>query len=367
MPVQPVPPLRNPALVRPESQRSVPRPEDRLWLDKNENLDPELLASNEGLLRAMPARDLATYPEPAVLYAKLAAWIGVTPSSLILTPGSDGAIRLTFEAFIREGDVVAHTFPTFAMYPVYCQMFGADPRPVAYRRGAGGPELGRDEILAHLDRHRPKLFCLPNPDSPTGTVLAESDLRAVVEHCEAMDTVVLVDEAYHPFHRPSCTTWTRDHRNLVVARTFAKAWGLAGLRIGYAVGHPETIAWYHKLRPMYELGAFSIAFMERAMDNVGRMEKSVARIADGKAHFVQRMRALGFDVPRTEGNFQHVAFGASAPAVHAALEGKVLYRRDFADECLRGYSRFSVAPRELLEPVIGIIERATSKEGTASA
>jgi len=193
-------------------------------------------------------------------------------------------------------------------------------------------------------------------------VLPPEELRAVVDHCARTDTVVLVDEAYHPFYATTCVPWTGECPHLVVARTFAKAWGLAGLRIGYAVGHPETIRYYHKLRPMYELGAFSIAFMEKMLDHVDVMEASVRRLNDGKRYFQAEMRALGFDVLDTQGNFQHVAFGAHAAAVHRALENRALYRKDFNENCLKGYSRFSLTTVEIFSPLIETIQRAMIQE-----
>jgi len=362
MAITPRAPLLNPELIRPESYKSVPRPSGRLWLDKNENLDRSLLEVTARVLREIDPASLATYPEPAALYRKLAAWLDVSPQALMLTPGSDGVIRLTFEAFVGEGDRVAHTLPTFAMYPVYCQMFGARAAPVAYERGAQGPSLATGRILEHLTKVRARLFCLPNPDSPSGTVLSPEELRAVVERCASLDTVILVDEAYFPFHDATCVPWTRECRHLIVARTFAKAWGLAGLRIGYAVGHPETVRYLHKLRPMYELGTLSIAIMERMFDHVDAMEASVQRLNEGKRHFAEAMRALGFEVLPTHGNFQHVAFGARAEAVHRALEGRVLYRKDFSDECLKGYSRFSATTVENFAPVIEAIRNAVAGE-----
>jgi histidinol-phosphate aminotransferase len=283
----------------------------------------------------------------------------VGPDCLILTPGSDGAIRLTFQAFVNEGDRVVHTSPTFAMYPVYCQMFGAQPQPLHYERGANGSALSIEQIRDHLFRVKPRLFCLPNPDSPTGTVLSPDELRSVIDLCAQLGTVVLIDEAYHPFYEHSCVAWTRDCPHLIVARTFAKAWGLAGLRIGYAVGHPETIAYYHKLRPMYELGTLSIAFMERMLDHEREMQASVRRLLEGKQYFADEMVALGFRVLLTHGNFQHVAFGKRSEAIHRRLEDMVLYRRDFKEDCLSGFSRFSITTRQGFEPIIRAIKEVS--------
>jgi histidinol-phosphate aminotransferase len=350
--------LLNPELKRPSALASVPRDPKALWLDKNENLDPVLLARAHEVLSEMAALNAATYPEAGAVYRKLGAWAGVAPESLILTHGSDGAIRLAFEAFVEHGETVVHSSPTFAMYPVYCQMFGAKAVAIEYQRKGDEPFLDVDAFITAIKKHAPKLACLPNPDSPTGTIVSPDGLKRILGACEDSGTAFLLDEAYHPFHAWTAVEWTKTSRHLIVARTFAKAWGAAGLRIGYAVAHPETIALFHKMRPMYEVSTVAVEFMSRMLDKPADMDASVARIKDGKAHFIERMKGLGFTVMPTDGNFMHVAFGAKGPAIHAALAGKVLYRAAFDHPSLAGYTRFSVAPRDIMSKVAGMIEKA---------
>ncbi len=358
MTIRPRRSLSNAELQRPSALNSIPRNPQVLWLDKNENLDPELMKLSHEVLSSIPPEVLATYPEAGELYRKLASWVGVSADSLLLTPGSDGAIRLAFEAFVEHGDAVVHTLPTFAMYPVYSQMFGAHATPINYARTAGGPFLDLEAILTAVQEHKPKLLCLPNPDSPTGTVIAPQALGEILTACEAAGTVLLVDEAYHPFYGPSVVSSTQTSCNLIVARTFAKAWGVAGLRIGYAVAHPQTIALLHKLRPMYETSTLAVEFMCRMLDHSTAMMQSVARINDGKRFFENEMRLLGFGVSQSAGNFTHIAFGERGSAVHGALAGKVLYRASFDHPCLAGYSRFSVAPRPFMARVADLIKRS---------
>jgi len=358
MTIRPRPSLLNPELQRPSGLQSQPRNPALIWLDKNENLDPELMAISHQVLSMLPADVLATYPEVGALYRKLGAWADVSPDSLLLTPGSDGTIRLVYEAFVEPGDGVIYTEPTFAMYPVYAQMFGALAKPQKYEKSPDGPILDLQHLMARIQQEKPKLVCLPNPDSPTGSVLSPSNLRLLLTCCESAGTVLLIDEAYHPFFAETVASWTGQSRNLIVARTFAKAWGVAGLRIGYAIAHPQTIALIHKMRPMYEVSTLATEFMVRMLDHVDAMQSSVQRTLAGKAYFAQAMRALGFTVMNNEGNFLHVGFGENGPAVHAALKGRVLYRAGFDMPCLAGFSRFSMAPRGILEPVVGIIEQA---------
>lgn len=356
MSIRPKRSLLNPELQRPSALDSIPRSSDRLWLDKNENLDPILLALSHEVLLKIPPLALATYPEAGEIYRKLARWVGVSPDCLLLTPGSDGAIRLVFEAFVEQGDSVFHTVPTFAMYPVYSKMFGAEACPLDYVCTEKGPYLDSRGIIDALLECKPKLLCLPNPDSPTGTTLAPDILREILTACEAAGTVLLLDEAYHPFYEWTAVPWTKVSRNLIVARTFAKAWGGAGLRVGYAVAHPETIAILHKMRPMYEVNTLAVEFMSRMLDKSSEMIQSVARINAGKQFFQEEMQSLGFKVLPTSGNFLHVAFGEKSWAIHAALSSKVYYRASFTDACLAGYSRFTVAPQPIMAQVVDLIK-----------
>jgi histidinol-phosphate aminotransferase len=357
MTIRPRQALLNPALVRPHALDSFPRDPRAIWLDKNENLDPELLTLTNQVLSQIDQDALATYPEAGHLYRRLAQWLDVDPQCLLLTPGSDGAIRLAFEAFVEPGDCVVHTHPTFAMYPVYCQMFGANAHPIGYSDGPAGPELNVAGLFAAIRDERPKLVCLPNPDSPTGTVQDRAVLAELLRECELAGSVLLIDEAYHPFYEWSAIPWVAKSPNLVVARTFAKAWGVAGLRIGYLVAQNQTAALIHKLRPMYEVSTLATEFMTRMLDHAPAMLNSVQRIQDGKTVFAARMEQLGLRVLRTHGNFLHVHFGEHASRVHTALRGHVLYREGFNVPGLIGFSRFSMAPQAVLEPVIQRIEQ----------
>jgi histidinol-phosphate aminotransferase len=359
MSIRPRKSILNPALHRPSALDSIPRDRDALWLDKNENLDPELLMISQQVLASVSPNAISTYPELGELYRRLAKWVDVTPDSLLITAGSDGVIRSVFEAFIEQGDGVAHTLPTFAMYPVYSQMFGANTTTLEYVRSNDGPHLDLKLVLEVLHVQKPKILCLPNPDSPTGTVFSAEALLEILSACEASETLLLLDEAYHPFYEWSGVPWTQRSRNLIVARTFAKAWGAAGMRIGYAVGHPETIALLHKMRPMYEMSTIAVEFIAKMLDFINAMESSVARIQEGKIFFSREMASLGFKVFPAESNFIHIAFGERANDIHLALEeGKVLYRKSFEHPSLAGFSRFTVATKSEMIKVINLIKKA---------
>lgn len=362
-PIRFAPPAPRPAvadggLARPDWVGNNPRDPAKLWLDKNENTDPEMNRLVRSVFASVSAEAGFTYPDLGPVYRKLATMAGVDPLCLLLTAGSDGAIRAVFEAYISPGDVVLHTLPTFAMYSVYSRMYGAKVVGLEYRPSDAGPQLHVTDLIEAIAANAPKLICLPNPDSPTGTVFDQDGLRAIIEAAGQSGALILIDEAYYPFHVDTVLPWVMDYPHLVVCRSTGKAWGMAGVRVGYAAAHPDVAKMLHKVRAMYEVGALSAAVFERMLDHEADMRESVARISAGKVEFLAAMTELGFRTLSGQGNFLHVAFGARGPAVHAALADHVYYRKDFAEPCLRGFSRFSATTPELFQPVIARIQAA---------
>lgn len=354
-PPNPRPAIADSRLVRPDWVGNSPRDPNRLWLDKNENADPVMNQLVASVIASVGAEAAFTYPDLGPVYRKLASLVGVDPQCLLLTAGSDGAIRAVFEAYISPGDVVLHTQPTFAMYSVYARIYGATSIGLAYEPSATGPVLASADLIAAIQAQRPRLVCLPNPDSPTGTVFAAAEMRQIIEAAGEVGALILVDEAYYPFHVETVLPWVVDYPHLVVCRSTGKAWGMAGVRVGYAAAHPDIAVMLHKVRAMYEVGALSASVFERMLDHEDAMRDSVARLTAGKAAFLDAMEELGFRTLRGEGNFLHVAFGDAAEVVHRALAEQVYYRKDFAEPCLQGFSRFSATTSAKFEPVIARI------------
>jgi histidinol-phosphate aminotransferase len=352
--------VADPELVRPDWTVATSRDPRLLWLDKNENIDLQLAELTTRVVtevvNRLDPKALSTYPESGRFYHKLARHLEMGADHLLLAAGSDGVIRSVFEAFVSPGDRVLHTSPTFAMYPVYGRMYGAKTATLDYQSSTDGPTLSVDTVLKGIIEFRPKVVCLPNPDSPTGTVFEAAALRRIIEAAGDVGALILVDEAYHPFCEVTAAPWVDEYEHLVVARTFAKAWGLAGLRIGHAVAAPSCVRLLHKVRPLYEVNTLAVAVMERMLDYVDEVRRSVRRLNDGRDHMLAAMEALGLRTVRAKGNFMHVAFGDAAPAVHAALKDMALYRLDHKEPCLKGFTRFTATTVEGFQPLIDRIE-----------
>lgn len=343
----------NPSLTRPDWTQDVSRPEGPLWLNKNENIDPILNQKILSLIPQIKNFALNTYPETAKIYKKLALMENLDPYHFLLTQGSDGAIRTVFDVFVEAGDKVLHTSPTFAMYDVYTKMYGAKQILISYDYSTQGPKLNFQKLLGQIQKEKPKLVCLPNPDSPSGTALEEKSIESLLNQTENAGSILLIDEAYYPFYPHTQIQKIKSYKNLLVCRSFSKAWGAAGFRVGYLAGDRKLLQVIHKNRPMYELSTFSSELIYLLLDCKQDVLDSVNRLIEGKKYFLSMMKKLGYTTTESFGNFVHVDFGADAARIGDVLKNTVLYRTDFNNvSCLRGFSRFSLATQSQFELIV---------------
>jgi histidinol-phosphate aminotransferase len=324
-----------------------------LWLNKNENLDPVLNEKICGILKRIKPFALNTYPENAKIYQKLAKLNQLEPNQFLLTSGSDGAIRNVFEVFISPNDKVLYTNPTFAMYDVYCRMFDATAIKVDYDFTPKGPRLDFNKLINAIKEYKPKLVCLPNPDSPSGTVLADEQMQTLLNVTLEMQSLLLIDEAYFPFFPKTQITQIQSFPQLIVARSFSKAWGAAGVRVGYLASNKELVEIIHKNRAMYEVGTLSAEIIFHLLDLFDEVMASVSRLLEGRDYFKSSLEKLGYVVTESHGNFLHVNFAQDEKKVAESLRETVLYRTEFGDaNCLKGFSRFSLGTKEQFERIL---------------
>jgi len=344
------------ALQRPDWTESSGRGRNLLWLDKNENSDPHLNEVVMDVLCSIDNRSLYGYPNTFELYKKLAVYLGVKMSNLLLSHGSDGVIRSMFDTFVSNGEKVMITSPTFVMYEIYAKIYGAKLFKIDYYPSTEGPVLEANRLIEAIKRYQPKLVCLPNPDSPTGTFFLEDELEKIISVCCDNGVLILVDEAYHPFCEITALSWINRYPNLVIARTFAKAWGLAGLRIGFAVGNNEVISFLHKVKPMYEINSVAVAVVTKMLEKHNEVISSVHRLKAGMSLFLDNMKEFEYDVIEGAGNFSHVCFGERLEEIKKKLRNNVLFKPNFEHPSLEGFSRFSSAPKEQMQSLIEFIK-----------
>lgn len=261
-----------------------------LHLDGNEGAwpDPSLLGAVTSVER------LRRYPSARDLEGALAARLGVGADRVLVTAGGDEAIDRACRAFVREGrDEVVLPEPTFEMIARYTRL--SNGRVVGVAWGESWP---RAEVLAALS-DRTALVFVVTPNNPTGRVATLRDVREVA--LAAPGALVVLDHAYVEFADDDLTAAVLDLPNVLVVRTLAKAWGLAGLRVGYAVGHPRVVAWLRAAGGPYSVAGPSLVIAEAALR--GDLGGFVAAVRDERAELFDLLTRLGARPVPSHANF----------------------------------------------------------------
>jgi len=301
-------PVYQPGRPIEEVARELGRPaEEIIKLASNENpLGPSPLAV-AAMRRALAQANL--YPDGNAFYLrqKLAAKLGVTPAHLILGNGSNELLEFIGHALLAPGAEVVVSQYCFAVYPIVTALFGA--RLVVVPARNYGHDL--PAMLAAITPRTRVLF-VANPNNPTGTIAPPEAVTRLVNAVPENAALVL-DEAYRDFlaEPPDLLPEIRSGRrpNLVLLRTFSKIYGLAGLRLGYGVGHPDFIAELEKIRQPFNLNAIAQAGALAALDDTAHAERTRRLNARGLKLYVRAFRKLGLEFVPSAANFILVRVG----------------------------------------------------------
>ena len=327
----------------------------KLRLDKNErtiSFGPDFMGS---VLSSIESDHLCAYPEVLPFYNQLADHLGLSAESLLLTAGSDAAIRHCFDLFVNPGDKVVVLEPTFAMVDVYCHLYAATRSPVGYNADL---EIDYQDMVSRFDDNT-SLVIIANPNSPTGTYIPHDELSKVLLKASELEIPVLVDEAYYGFCKNSAVSLLSEYRNLIVSRTFSKAYGLAGLRIGFLIGDTELMRLIQKFKPMYEVNQIGILFASKLLEDFSIVDKYIEDADIGKRWLVRELRLLGFDVVDTETNFIHVDFGSKLEKILSRFySNKILVRGGLPVSGHENFLRITTGPLESMERVIEVVNQA---------
>ncbi|MFN3729876.1 MAG: pyridoxal phosphate-dependent aminotransferase [Fimbriimonadaceae bacterium] len=293
---------------------------DLLRLDFNENTLGAPPKALEALRQAIGGSDVPCYPEYGATSA-LAAHFGVAPEQMVLTNGTDEALQLLIQAVTPPGGAVVIPTPTYAMARFYAEVIGAQVVEVPY----ANPDL-RFPLLDVIEASRSAgVTYLANPNNPTGTLLALDDIARIA----ACGSLVIVDEAYFEFSGLTALGLIEPFRNVVVTRTFSKAFGLAGLRIGAILASPDLAAQLRKARSPYSVNALAVAAALGAVGDTDWVRAYAAESRASVAMLASELTALGHKVWPSTGNFVLFDGGPeSARRIHDLREKHAVLVRD---------------------------------------
>ncbi len=315
------------------------------------------LASNENPLGPSPQAlaaaqtALATvglYPDANghQLKLALAAKHGVTLSQITLGNGSNDVLDIIARTFLGPGRAAVYAEHAFIVYPIVIRATSALAQVAPAHDGRRGVRYGHDaeSLLAALTAETRLLF-IANPNNPTGTYLSRSELYGLLRQIPT-EVVVVVDEAYVEYvttpDYPDASTWLAEFPNLVVTRTFSKAYGLAGLRVGYALSSVELADLFNRIRQPFNVNSVALAAATAALADVAHVAATVQLNAQARAQLTAALTALGLAVIPSVGNFVCVDLGRPARPVFEALLRHGLITRPVAEYGLPQHLRISV-------------------------
>jgi histidinol-phosphate aminotransferase len=267
-----------------------------LRLDFNENTSgcsPRVLQK----LRSLDAETLARYPQREPGESLVAASLGIFREELLLTNGTDEAIHIICETYLGHDHEAIIVVPTFAMFEIYAAATGA--RVIAIPAGENF-QFPTEEVIARITA-RTRLIAIANPNNPTGAFVPIADLRRLAK--SAPDAALLVDEAYFEFCGETIAPGWRDFPNLFVTRTFSKAYGMAGLRIGVLMGHTDEMQLLRRASSPYNLNAVALACLPEALADQEYVRGYVDDVIEGRARLQFELDCFSCSAPAQEGTF----------------------------------------------------------------
>lgn len=315
------------------------------------------LASNENPLGPSPMAlvavkaavdDLHLYPDGSgfALKAALAEKFGLDRNGITLGNGSNDVLELIARAFLAPGRSAVFSEHAFAVYPIVTQAVGATANVAPAHSGASGPRYGHDlsAMKAAIDATTRVIF-IANPNNPTGTHLGRGELKNFLDQV-AQDVIVVIDEAYFEYVRldsyPNAMAWLGEYPNLIVSRTFSKAYGLAGLRVGYAVSSPEIADLLNRVRQPFNVNIPALEGALAALQDDAHLKRTIELNDQGLEFLRHALEARGFEVIPSVGNFLTFDLGRPAAPVYDALLRKGVIVRPIANYGLPRHLRVTV-------------------------
>lgn len=293
------------------------------------------LASNENPLgvspKAMAAMqaelaDIARYPDGNgfILKDAIHKKFGVSHAQIVLGNGSNDVLELAARAYLTPGSSAIYSQHAFAVYPLVTQAVGARGITVPAKDYGHDLDAMRKAIVADT-----RMVFIANPNNPTGTLLAKADLHAFLKAVPA-NVLVVLDEAYDEYLaddvKSEAISWLADFPNLILTRTLSKAYGLAGLRVGFALAHPEVADIVNRVRQPFNVNSMALTAAAAALDDDDFVRRSRDLNDAGMVQITAEVKALGLDYIPSFGNFVSVRVGDAATVYQKLLKQGVIVR-----------------------------------------
>ena len=333
------------------------------------------LASNENPLGMSPkaktviievAGDASVYPDGNAFYLKqaLAKHLSeandesISAAQITVGNGSNELLEIIARCFVNQDGAIMYSQHAFAVYPLVTQAIGAAHQMIPALNWGHNLDAMRDGVT-----DKTKLIFIANPNNPTGTYLGSTDLLSFIKSVPK-HIIVVIDEAYHEYitldNHVSAMSWVSDYENLIVTRTFSKAYGLAGLRIGYCASHLTVANLLNRVRQPFNVNVIALAAAEAALDDQSFISDSVTINNKGKKQLYQAFDSLGLSYILSQGNFIALDLKRDATEINELLLKNGIIVRPIAAYQMPTYIRVSVGTELQNSTFIGVLQKVLS-------
>src|SRR3989338_14259 len=325
-----------------------------LRLDFNENTigcSPRVIET----LKKIKQGNLSVYPEYSGLRKALASYCNVDVEEVIPTNATDEAIKTIIEAYIEKNrDEIVIPMPTFAMFKFYAQLNEAVIREVLYNKDLSFPT---DGVLSAINKNT-KIIVLVNPNSPTGTSIDDNDVIKIIEKAQRNDSIVMIDEAYCQFYGKTSIPLIKKYGNLIVTQTFSKAFGLAGLRLGYIISSKNNIKNIQKALSPYSVNSVAVACAFAALEDQEHIKNYVKEVNESKKMLYKALDLLKIKYFKSDANFVLLSLGKNSAYFCKKLkEDGILVRDRSMDKLLNGCVRVTIGTKKQTAKLIGAMNK----------
>jgi histidinol-phosphate aminotransferase len=340
------------------------QPQSDGWvkLNTNESPYPPSLRALQAI-RDVVNEKLRLYPDPngTALKAAIATYFELGSDQVFLGNGSDEVLGHVFQGLLKHTLPILYPDISYSFYPVYCGLYGIDYQQLPLTAGF--------EVDVADYRQPNGGIVLPNPNAPTGIALPLDKLRALLDHNP--DSVVVIDEAYVDFGAQSAVPLIADYDNLLVVHTLSKSRALAGLRVGYALGHPTLIEALARVKDSfnsYPLDRLALVGAQAAIEDRAYFEKITQAVVHSRDWLTAELATLGFETLPSSANFVFTHHPQRPAAwLLAQLRERHILVRHFAKPRIDGHLRISIGTQHECEALIAALQQILSLDKTPTA
>ncbi len=321
---------------------------NKIRLDANERISSFDSSFLKIIKKKISSFHFAAYPEVEKIYDILSKKYNLPRSHFLLTSGSDIGIRHCFELFTRKNSRIITLSPTFGMVDVYGKVFETTQVKIGYDKNL---KLDYSKILKSINKNI-SMIMLANPNSPTGTIIDNDKIIQIIKKAKKNNCFVVIDEAYYGFYKKTFLHLVKRFKNLVVLRTFSKAFGLAGIRAGYIASNKQLIKKLYTFRPMYEISSLSCLIIEEILKRQNLVNRYISSTTKGKEYLIAKLNKMRFGYFTTYSNFILIDFYKKTlvEKIYRNLSKKgILVRRAPNIEATQTCLRFTLGPTKYMK------------------